>query len=183
MDYIQNTNYDEEEDTLFKEENCDTKKEYIEKERSDGYFLSGIILETMVKKTHLIVRIYKNDARYRGEPWSIIEPIDERIDGVVLLFLEQGELCQTGHYQGIKLFNKHNLGVILMNTFRRNNTNLGQSFIHMKDKLSLNVLIIKWRLIRDYLKRILLIDILRSKEIDVALLQEIFLLKKDPLYF
>ena len=66
MDYIQNTNYDEEEDTLFKEENCDTKKEYIEKARSDGYFLSGITLETMVKKTHLIVRIYKNDARYRG---------------------------------------------------------------------------------------------------------------------
>jgi len=76
IDYIQNTNY-EEEDTLFKEENCDTKKEYIEKARSDGYFLSGITLETMVKKTHLIVGIYKNDSRYRGEPWSIIEPIDE----------------------------------------------------------------------------------------------------------
>ena len=48
----------------------------------------------------------------------------------------------------------------------------------MKDKTYLNVLIMNCRSIRDYLKRILLIDILRSKRIDVALLQETFLIKK-----
>ena len=39
------------------------------------------------------------------------------------------------------------------------------------------------RSIREYLKRILVMDILRSKKIDLVLLQETFLIKEAPLYF
>ena len=70
-----------------------------------------------------------------------------------------------------------------MDLFRKKAINLNDSNINMKDKTYLNVLIMNCRSIRDYLKRILLIDILRSKRIDAALLQETFLIKKDPLYF
>ena len=70
-----------------------------------------------------------------------------------------------------------------MELFRKKVINLNESNINMKDKIYLNVLIINCRSIRDYLKRILIMDILRSKEIDIALLQETFLIKKDPLYF
>ena len=107
-----------------------------------------------------------------------MSPIGEEIRGVILLFLRQGKSCQTGHYQGIKLFNKHNLGNISMTLFRKNDSNLNESSIYIKDKLYLNVLIMNCRSIRDYLKRILIIDILRSKKKDIALLQETFLLKK-----
>ena len=182
MDYIKNTEY-EEENTIFIEEKCSNKEEYIKKAREEGYYLSGIALETMVKKTNLIVGVYKSDKRYKEDPWSIITPTEGDIKGVILLYLEQGKSCQTGHYQGIKLFNKHNLGNISMDLFRKKAINLNDSNINMKDKTYLNVLIMNCRSIRDYLKRILLIDILRSKRIDVALLQETFLIKKDPLYF
>ena len=53
----------------------------------------------------------------------------------------------------------------------------------MKNKIFLNVLIIIYRSIRDFLKRILLIAILRNQEIDVTLIQESFLFKKVPIYF
>ena len=70
-----------------------------------------------------------------------------------------------------------------MELFRKKVINLNESNINMKDKIYLNVLIINCRSIRDYLKRILIMDVLRSKEIVIALLQETFLIKKDPLYF
>ena len=70
-----------------------------------------------------------------------------------------------------------------MDLFRKKVINLNESNINMKDKTYLNVLIMNCRSIRDYLKRILLMDILRSKKLDLALLQETFLIKKDPLYF
>ena len=59
----------------------------------------------------------EHEANDRGEHWSINAPQDEKIDGVVLLFFEQGESCQTDHHQRIRLFNKNNLGTISMNTF------------------------------------------------------------------
>ena len=48
MDYIQNMDY-EAGDTIFLEEKCNSKEEYIAKARVEGYFLSGIVLETMAK--------------------------------------------------------------------------------------------------------------------------------------
>ena len=70
-----------------------------------------------------------------------------------------------------------------MELFRKKDINPNESNIQMRDKIYLNILIMNCRSIRDYLKRILIMDILRSKEIDIALIQETFLIKKDPLYF
>ena len=43
MDYIKNTEY-EAGDQIFVEENCSNKEEYIENEKEEGYYLSGIAL-------------------------------------------------------------------------------------------------------------------------------------------
>ena len=53
----------------------------------------------------------------------------------------------------------------------------------MKDKNELNTVIINTRSINDYLKKIFIIDLLRSRKIDVAFVQETFLLKTDKIYF
>jgi len=55
--------------------------------------------------------------------------------------------------------------------------------IEMCDKTDLNIMILNVRSINDYLKKLLIIDLLRSKNIDVALIQETFLIKGDKLYF
>ena len=52
----------------------------------------------------------------------------------------------------------------------------------MMNTTQLNTLIFNCRSIREYYKKILLIDILRSKDIDLALLQETFLIEEDKLY-
>ena len=49
MDYIKNTEY-EAGDQIFVEENCSNKEEYIEKAKEEGYYPSGITLESIVKK-------------------------------------------------------------------------------------------------------------------------------------
>ena len=59
MDYIQNTEY-EAGDAIFIEEKCSNKEEYVKKAREDGYYLSGIALEALVRKTKIIIGIYKN---------------------------------------------------------------------------------------------------------------------------
>ena len=53
----------------------------------------------------------------------------------------------------------------------------------MKDKIMLNTVIINTRSLNDYLKRLFIIDLLRSREIDIAFLQETFLLKTDKIFF
>jgi len=55
--------------------------------------------------------------------------------------------------------------------------------IKMCDKTDLNIMILNARSINEYLKKLLIIDLLRSKNIDVALIQETFLIKGDKLYF
>ena len=52
----------------------------------------------------------------------------------------------------------------------------------MTEKYTLKTLIFNCRSIRDYYKKIMLIDILRSNEIDIALLQETFLIEEDKFY-
>ena len=50
-----------------------------------------------------------------------------------------------------------------MKLFRKKDINLNESNTKMKDKIYLNILIINFRSIRDFLKRIMIMDILRSK--------------------
>ena len=52
----------------------------------------------------------------------------------------------------------------------------------MMDKTNLKIIIFNCRSIRDYFKRIFLLDMLRSNDIDIALLQETFLIEQDKLY-
>ena len=52
----------------------------------------------------------------------------------------------------------------------------------MMDKTNLKIIIFNCRSIRDYFKRIFLLDVLRSNDIDIALLQETFLIEQDKLY-
>lgn len=98
--------------------------------------------------------------------------------------MKQGEANGTGHYSGIKLFNIHNFGNIRFNDFENaskieyNNN----EEVQMMNTNQLNVLIFNCRTIREYYKKLLLIDILRSKDIDIALLQETFLIEEDKLY-
>ena len=50
-----------------------------------------------------------------------------------------------------------------MEIFRNKNLNEENVNVNMKDKFSLNTLIVNTSSINDYLKRVLLMDILRSK--------------------
>ena len=52
----------------------------------------------------------------------------------------------------------------------------------MAERHILKTLIFNCRSIRDYYKKIMLVDILRSNEIDIALLQETFLIAEDKFY-
>ena len=99
------------------------------------------------------------------------------------MFLEQDESGLTGHYKGIKLFNRHNLGQLKMDTFSRSNKYQYIQDTQIRNITSLNTMLMNCRSIREYLKRILVMDILRSKKIDLVLLQETFLIKEAPLYF
>ena len=183
-DYIETINY-EEEKAIFQEENCTTKFEYANKLRKNGYYANDISLEAISKKTKTIIGIYKSDERYKSNPWTIIESgINERPKGIILIHLEQGETNGTGHYSGIKLFNNHNLGNIKFNDFENANKKEcnNNEDIQMMNTNQLNVLIFNCRSIREYYKKLLLIDILRSKDIDIALLQETFLIEEDKLY-
>ena len=56
--------------------------EYVKNARKDGFYLSELVLETMAKTTNLIIGIYKNDIRYKNEPWNVIIPKVEKIKGI-----------------------------------------------------------------------------------------------------
>ena len=177
------------ENAVFQEEGVSSKKEYVNKIRKDGVFTNGIVLDAITKKTYIIFGIYKSDERYKNSPWNIIEVGDNEIcKGVILLHFEQGESSKgVGHYSGIKLFNRHFLGNISFKDFIKanrtlNNNNQINEDIQMMNKEELNVLIFNCRSIREYYKKLLLVDILRSKDIDIALLQETYLIKEDELY-
>ena len=55
-DFIEQTEYDEEE-IVFKEENCKSKKEYLTLIRKNGEYTNDIILETISKKTNILFGI------------------------------------------------------------------------------------------------------------------------------
>ena len=179
-DIIENSNHSEVGEDLFKEKKCKSKEEYISKIRKDGCYLGRIILEVLSKELKIIFGIYLGDDRYSNDPWKIIVPKDEDYKGVILLHLHQGVSCQTGHYSGIKLFNNHYLGNINPNSFKIKRQN---NEIVMKDKKELKTAILNTRLLNDYLKRLFNIDLLRIREIDIAFLQETFLIKTDKVYF
>ena len=179
-DIVENSDLTEIGEELFKEEKCNNKEEYIRKIRTDGYFLGDIILEILSKELKIIFDIYLDDDRYSNDPLKGITPKEEEYKGVILLHLHQGVSCQTGHYSDIKLFNNHYLGNINLNTFKINRQN---NEIVMKDKIVLNTVILNTRSINDYLKKLFIIDLLRSREIDIAFLQETFLLKTDKIFF
>ena len=156
---------------LFLEEKCSNKREYIKKIREDGAYLNGIILEVLSKRLKILFGIYLEDNRYSEDPWKIISPTSDDIKGVILLTLLQGNSCQAGHYSGVKLFNNHFLGNINIDSFKVK-TELND--IVMFDKTDLNIMILNARSINDYLKKLVTIDLLRSKNIDIALIQEAF---------
>ena len=159
---------------MLKEEKCKSKEEYINKIRKNGCYLGGIILEVLSKELKIIFGIYLGDDRYSNDPWKIINPNDEEYKGVILLHLYKGVSCQTGHYSGIKLFNNHYLGNIIPNTFKINRQN---NEIVMKDKIGLKTVILNTRALNDYLKKLFIIDILRSREIYIAFLNKHSFLK------
>ena len=183
-DYIELTNY--ESDIIFEEENCKTKSEYITKIRKNGEYANDIALEALAKQNYLIIGIYKEDQRYENNPWTIIDiPENKKIKGVILIHLLQGNATGTGHYSGIKLFDNHNLGKITFEDIERikKQENLNQnSDIEMLNTNELKVLIYNCRSIRDYMKRIFLLDLLRNYDIDIALLQETHLRKRQNIY-
>ena len=166
---------------LFLEEKLRNKDEYLKHIRTDGYYLGGIVLEIIAKKTGIIFGIFLEDERYEDKPWITIAPEGEKYNGVILLHLNQGPNCQNGHYSGIRLFNNHSLGNIRIQSFK-SNTEENINY-QMRDKTTLKIMIMNTRSIKDYIKRLLIIDLLRSKEIDIACIQETFLIKDDPLYF
>ena len=178
VDYIESINYEEEE-KIFQEENCQNKQQYIEKIKKNGEYTNSIVLEAISKKTNIIIGVYLADERYKDNPWITFEPCNEnKVKGVILLHLKQGDAKGTGHYSGIKLFKPHDTGKIRFEEFQKVNSikliDQNQD-IEMAERIKLKVLIFNCRSIRDYYKKIMLVDILRSNEIDIALLQETFL--------
>ena len=130
--------------------------------------------------------IYKPDERYNNSPWTIIDPSnDQKYKGIILLHFLQGENPNgTGHYSGMKLFNQHNLGSITFNSFKNKKitNDFGNEDIQMMNKNELIILIMNCRSIRDTYKKLLLIYLLKSKDIDIALLQETYLIENGKLY-
>ena len=179
-DIIENSNLSEVGEDLFKEKKCKSKEDNISKIRKDNCYLGGIILEVLSKELKIIFGIYLGDDRYSNDPWKIIVPKDEDYKGVILLHLHQGVSCQTGHYSGIKLFDNHYLGNISLNSFKIKRQN---NEIAMKDKNELKTVKLNTRSLNDFLKKLFIIDLLRSREIDIAFLQETFLIKTDKVYF
>ena len=117
---------------------------------------------------------------------TIIEPDqNQRYKGIILIHFIKGQNSKgTGHYSGIKLFIQHNLGSVTFKDFEiKKLKNESNENIQMMNKYQLNTFIINSRSLRDIYKNLLLIDILRSKDIDIALLQETFLIESDKLYF
>ena len=96
------------------------------------------------------------------------------------MHLHQGISCQTRHYSGIKLFNNHYFDNISQNSFEIKRQ---IKEILMKDKTELKIFILNTRSLNDCLKKLFIIDLLRSREIDIAFLQETLLLKTDKVYF
>ena len=184
-DYIESINYEEEEE-IFKEENCQNKVQYLNKIKKNGEYTNSIVLEAISKKVNMIIAVFLADERYKENPWIIFEPNNEnKIKGILFLHLEQGDPKGTGHYSGIKLFKPHNIGSITFNDFKKANSlnSIEQNQdIEMAERHILKTLIFNCRSIRDYYKKIMLVDILRSNEIDIALLQETFLIEEDKLY-
>ena len=182
-DLIEEDNLAEFGEDLFKEEKCKNKKEYIEKVRTDGFYLGGIALGIIAKKCKLIIGIYMEDKRYEENPWIILKPEGEEYKGIILIHLKQGNIrAKNGHYSALRLFNNHYLGNLNIESFKLHK-NENENDINMKDKISLNILIMNARSLKEYLKRVFIIDLLRAKDIDIGLIQETFLIKKDPLYF
>ena len=183
-DYIENDDY--ESDAIFEEEKCKTKYEYIKKLRRNGEYANDITLEAIVKNTNIIIGIYKDDKRYENNPWTIIDiPKEKKIKGIILIHLLQGDAKGTGHYSAIKLFNNHNLGKISFNDFENIKSERKRergADLEMFNTNEIKILIYNCRSIRDYMKKIFLLDLLRNFDIDVALLQETFLIEEDKLY-
>ena len=46
---------------LFKKENCNNKEEFIQKMKTDSYYLIGIILDVLSKELKIIFCIYLED--------------------------------------------------------------------------------------------------------------------------
>ena len=183
-DYIESNDY--ETDVIFEEEKCKTKNEYVKKLRKNGEYANDIALEAIAKYTDIIIGIYKEDKRYENNPWTIIDiPKEKKIKGVILIHLLQGDAKVTGHYSAIKLFNNHNLGKITFNDFENikpERKRERDSDIEMFNTNEIKILIYNCRSIRDYMKKIFLLDLLRNFDIDVALLQETFLIEEDKFY-
>ena len=86
-DFVEEQEYEEEE-AIFKEEGNRTKKENAIKIRKDGEYTNDIVLEAISKKTNITFAIYKDDERYRDNPWTIIEPNQEqKYKGIIMLLL------------------------------------------------------------------------------------------------
>ena len=86
---------------------------------------------------------------------KVITPPDNEYKAVILLHLNQRISRQTGHYSDIKLFNNHFLGNINLNTFKIIRPN---NEIVMKDKITLNKVILYARSLNDYLKKLFIIN-------------------------
>ena len=183
-DYITQINYDNEE-AIFREEKCKTKYKYANKLRKNGAYANDIALEAIAKMTNFLIGIYKSDERYKQNPWTIIDTSNDEYKGIILLHFNQGDPKGTGHHSGIKLFNQHNLGSIRIKDFQKANIakiNILKEDIDMNETNNIKVLIFNCRSIRDFHKKIFLLDVLRCYEIDIALIQETFLIEEDKLY-
>ena len=133
--------------------------------------------------TNYIIGIYKSDERYKENPWTIIDSNNYEYNRIILIHLLQGNSKATGHYSGIRLNNHHFLGIISIKNFQianRERNNLLDEDIDMTNLNELKRLIFNYRSIGDYHKKIFLIDVLR--DIDIALIQETFLIEDDKLY-
>ena len=59
-DYIESINYEDEEE-IFKEENCQNKIQYLNKIKKNGEYTNSIVLEAIAKKTNIIIGIFLAD--------------------------------------------------------------------------------------------------------------------------
>ena len=117
------------------------------------------------------------DDEYAHNRWIFIEPC-KQYKGVVLITYEKGNE-KIGHFKGIKCRGNHYLGTNLVFDGEENSE---EDKRKKQETMKLRVMVMNCRSIREYWKKIMLIDILRTKEIDIAFLQETFLIKTERLY-
>ena len=169
-------------DDIFLERNCTSLQEYVDKIRLNSFFVDEPELISISRIKNIWIAIF-DELR---KTWRIIKSKND-IKPINIAFISYRDTnCDlTGHYNAIKLNDNSNNRVKIS----PNNKIIKENINPNKDMLPNNIKEVKLKIITwnarslfNYVKKIFLVDILRTEAPDIAILSETFLLEEDALY-